>query len=133
MRRRIVLVSILVILVGTTIGVTSVGKVDIFKMFSYTDILVASGDHMLMVGWALLFSVIIGVFFGVLITRPMVSKFSLPVMGIVSMGQAMPSLALIAIIAILPLSFWGLINFGFNLPTTIVALVVYGLMPIVRN
>lgn len=35
MRRRLVLISILVILVATTIGVTSIGKVGIYSMFTY--------------------------------------------------------------------------------------------------
>ncbi len=133
MRRRIVLISILVILIGVTIGVTSVGRVGIFDMFTYTDILVSSVDHMMMVAWALLFSIIVGTFIGVILTRPGISRLSVPIIGLVSMGQAMPSLALIAIIAILPLTFWGIINFGFNLPTVIIALVIYGLMPILRN
>jgi osmoprotectant transport system permease protein len=132
MRRRFVLISVLVILVATTIGVTSVGKVGIYSMFTYQKILVHSYDHMVMVFWALLFSIIIGVFLGVIMTRPGFSRLSLPVIGLASIGQAIPSLALIAIIAILPLSFWGL-QFGFNFQTVVIALVVYGLMPIIRN
>jgi osmoprotectant transport system permease protein len=133
LRRRIVLISILVVLIGVTIGVTSVGKVGIFDMFTYKDILVHSMDHMVMVAWALLFSIIIGTSIGVVLTRPGISRLSVPVIGLVSMGQAMPSLALISIIAILPLTFWGIIKLGFNLITVIIALVVYGLMPILRN
>ena len=132
MRRRLVLISILVILVATTIGVTSIGKVGIYSMFTYQEILVHSYDHMVMVFWALLFSILIGVFLGVIVTRPGLSRLSLPVIGLASIGQAMPSLALIAIIAILPLSFWG-IQFGFNFQTVVIALIIYGLMPIIRN
>ena len=48
------------------------------------------------------------------------------------MGQSMPSLAVIAIMAILPFSLW-VFHFGFNYQTTIVALFIYGLLPILRN
>jgi osmoprotectant transport system permease protein len=132
MRRRLVLISMLVILVATTIGVTSIDKVGIHSMFTYPEILVHSYDHMVMVFWALLFSILIGAFLGVIVTRPGFKRLSMPVIGLASIGQAIPSLALIAIIAILPLSIWGF-NFGFNFVTVIIALVVYGLMPIIRN
>ena len=132
MRRRVVLISVMVVLVATTIGVTSVDKVGIYTMFTYREILVHSYDHMAMVFWALLFSILIGAFLGVIVTRPGFKRLSLPVIGLASIGQAIPSLALIAIIAILPLSIWGF-NFGFNFVTVIIALVVYGLMPIIRN
>lgn len=132
MRRRIVLISILVILIGLTIWVTNMGKVGIFNMFTYKDILVHSFDHLVMVFWPLLFGIFIGTFLGVIVTRPGFSRLSLPVMGLVSMGQAMPSMAVIAIMAILPLSI-GFIHFGFNFQTAVVALFIYGLMPILRN
>ena len=132
MRRRVVLIALLVILAGVTIWVTSLGKVGIFTMFTYRDIFVYSVDHMIMVFWPLLFGIFIGVFLGVIITRPGFSRLSVPLLGITSMGQAMPSLAVIAILAILPLSFW-FIHFGFNFQTAVVALLIYGLMPILRN
>ena len=109
------------------------GKVGIFNMFTYEDIFVFSLDHLVMVFWPLLFGIVIGVFLGVIVTRPGFSRLSVPVIGLVSMGQAMPSLAVIAIMAILPLSLWGFFNFGFNFQTAVVALLIYGLMPILRN
>jgi len=133
LRRRIVLISLLVVLVGITIWVTNMGKVGIFNMFTYEDIFVFSLDHLVMVFWPLLFGIVIGVFLGVIVTRPGFSRLSVPVIGLVSMGQAMPSLAVIAIMAILPLSLWGFFNFGFNFQTAVVALLIYGLMPILRN
>ena len=70
MRRRIVLISLLVVLVGITIWVTNMGKVGIFNMFTYEDIFVFSLDHLVMVFWPLLFGIVIGVFLGVIVTRP---------------------------------------------------------------
>jgi len=131
-RRRIVLISLLVVLFGVTIWVTSIGKVGIYNAFTYTDILVYSLDHLIMVFWPLLIGTFIGVGMGVLVTRPGFRGLSLPLIGLISMGQAMPSLALIAIMAILPLSI-GFFTFGFNFQTAVVALLVYGLMPILRN
>jgi len=120
------------VLVGITVWVTNIGKVGIFNVFSYKDIMIFSYDHMVMVFWPLLMGTIIGVFLGVILTRPGFSRVSIPIIGIVSMGQAMPSLAVIAIMAILPLSI-GFFKFGFNFQTAVIALFIYGLMPILRN
>jgi len=108
------------------------GKVGIHAMATYPELLSCSLDHISMVFWTMLFAIPLGVAIGVILTRPGFSRISTPVMAVVSMGQAIPSLALIAIIAILPLSI-GTFAFGFNFQTVIVALVVYGLMPIIRN
>lgn len=132
MRRNIVLLIMLVILVGLSIWVTSLGKVGINTMATYSELLTYTADHLMMVFWTMVVAIPLGVIVGFILTRPVFSRVSNIVMGIVSMGQAMPSLALIAIIAILPLSI-GAFAFGFNFQTVIVALVVYGLMPIIRN
>lgn len=133
MRRSFVLIAVLVVLFGLTIWVTSLGKVGNFDMFTYKQIMVHTYDHVVMVGLALVFCIIIGTVIGVLLTRPLFSRIAAPVIGLVSMGQAMPSMAVIAIFAILPITLFGLIDFGFNIPTVIIALVIYGLMPVVRN
>jgi len=77
-----------------------------------------------MVFIAVVIATAIGVPLGVLVTRSGLEKLALPVIGGASVGQTVPSLAVIAIMA--PL-------LGFGLQSAIVALVIYGLLPILRN
>ena len=132
MRRWVVLISLIAILAGLTIWTTSIGKVGIFSVFTYGDILTHTKEHLVMVIWPVLIGVVIGVPLGIIITRPGFTKLSPLVIGGANIGQSMPSLAVIAIMAILPFSLWFL-HFGFNFQTAIVALFIYGLLPILRN
>ena len=132
MRRWIVFASMLIILVGLTVWTTSAGDIGIFHAFTYGDILNHSKDHLIMVFWAVLIAVLIGVPLGTLITRPGFIKASPLVLGGANIGQSIPSLAIIAIMATLPFSLL-FIDFGFNRETAIVALFIYGLLPILRN
>jgi osmoprotectant transport system permease protein len=132
MRRWIVLVSLLAILVGLTIWTTSIGKIGVHSTFTYGEIMNHTKDHLIMVFWAVLIAVLIGVPLGTLVTRPGFNRISPLVLGGANVGQSIPSLAIIAIMAILPFSLW-FIDFGFNFQTAIIALFIYGLLPILRN
>ena len=114
MRRWIVLVILLITLVGLTIWTTSIGDIGIYHAFTYTDILVHTKDHLIMVFWAVLIAILIGVPLGTLVTRPGFNRLSPLVLGVANVGQSMPSLAIIAIMAVLPFSLW-FINFGYKL------------------
>jgi osmoprotectant transport system permease protein len=89
------------------------------------EILQATGEHIWLVGVAMLFAIAIGVPLGILVTRrPWLSK---PILGGANVAETIPSLAL----------------FGFLLPVpwlgdragrlAIVALTLYALLPIIRN
>jgi len=132
MRRWVVLVSLLVILIGLTIWITSMGKIGIFSVFTYGDIITYTIDHLWLVFWAVLIAVAIGVPLGILVTRPGFTKLAPLVVGIGNVGQSLPSLAIIALMATLPLCLW-FFCFGFNFETAVVALFIYGLLPILRN
>jgi len=132
MRRWIVLVVLLVVLVGLTVWTTSAGDIGIFHAFTYADIVTHAKDHLIMVFWAVLIAVLIGVPLGTLVTRPGLDRASPLVLGGANVGQSIPSLAIIAIMATLPFSL-VFFDFGFNRETAIVALIIYGLLPIVRN
>jgi len=69
-------------------------------------------------------AIAIGVPLGILITRPGLRRLSPPVIGGANVGQSIPSLAVIAIMV-------PIVGFGFQ--SAIVALVIYGLLPILRN
>jgi len=124
MRRRIVLAILLSAFVGVTIWIPTIGRVGIYKVFTYSQIMTSSWDHLKMVGLAAILAVVIGVFLGILVTRPYFRRFSTIVIGGAGIGQCVPSMALIVIMA--PL-------LGFGLQSAIVALFLYGLLPILRN
>src|SRR6266850_3317613 len=83
------------------------------------------GEHLWLVSVSTLVAVAIGIPTGVLLTR----KKSLrgPVLGIANVMQTVPSLALFGFL--IPLPFIG----GIGARTAIVALVLYALLPIIRN
>ena len=80
--------------------------------------------HLLLVGLSLFFSIIIGIPLGIWASRPgLVSQLILGTTGLV---QTIPSLALLALLVSIPV-------LGISPLTAIIALVLYGLLPIVRN
>lgn len=124
MRHRVILVTLLTLLVGATIWVTSLGKVGIYSTFTYSDLLHSAWAHFKMVFVAVVIASAIAVPIGILVTRQGLAVLALPMIGGASIGQTIPSLAVIAVMA--PL-------LGFGLQSAIVALVIYGLLPILRN
>jgi len=125
-RRRVILIGLLMLLVGLTIWITNLEwiKEGVYKPFTWGDIMSATISHLEMVVIAELIAISIGVPLGILVTRPGLRRLATPVVGGVGVGQTIPSLAVIAIMA--PL-------LGFGLNSAIVALFIYGLLPIVRN
>ncbi|HEV8147118.1 MAG TPA: ABC transporter permease [Bryobacteraceae bacterium] len=87
-------------------------------------ILTATSEHLFLVAIAMLIAVAVGVPLGILITRR--AGWRRPVLGVASVMQTVPSLALFGFLIPLPL-------LGIGQPTAIVALVVYALLPILRN
>jgi osmoprotectant transport system permease protein len=124
MRHQVILVTLLVFLVGLTIWITNMEKIGIYTVFTYADLLYCTSAHFKMVFISVIIATLIGVPLGILVTRPGLQKFAFPVIGGANVGQTIPSLAVIAIMA-------PLLGFGFQ--SAIVALVIYGLLPILRN
>ena len=89
------------------------------------EILALTGEHVVLVAVAAAIAVAVGVPLGVFLTRrPALAK---PVLGFANVVQAIPSLALFGFLIPVPLI--G----GIGARTAIVALVVYSLLPILRN
>ena len=124
MRRHVAFISLLACLLGATVWVTSLGKVGIYNTFGYADMLYSAWAHFKMVFTSVVIASAFGVPLGILVTRPGLEKLAIPVIGGTSVGQTIPSLAVIAVMA--PI-------LGFGLHSAIVALVIYGILPIVRN
>jgi len=125
-RRYTILISLLVVLLGLTIWITSLEwiKEGVYKPFTWGDILNCTIAHLQMVLIAEGIAIVIGVPLGILVTRPGFKRLATPVIGGANVGQSVPSLAVIAIMA--PL-------LGFGLQSAIVALFIYGLLPVLRN
>jgi len=96
-----------------------------FFLENHTEVLELTLEHLWMVGWSILFAVLIGIPLGILTARwPILNK---PVLGSANIIQTIPSLAL----------------FGFLLPApwigaradrlAILALTMYALLPLIRN
>ena len=83
------------------------------------------GEHLFLVGVSTTIAMLIGVPVGILLTRR--PRWRAPVLGLANVFQTVPSLALFGFL--IPLPFIG----GIGATTAIVALVVYALLPIVRN
>jgi osmoprotectant transport system permease protein len=91
----------------------------------WNDILTLTSEHLFLVAIAMLIAVTIGVPLGILITRR--AGWRRPVLGVASVMQTVPSLALFGFLIPIPLI--G----GIGQRTAIVALVVYAMLPILRN
>jgi osmoprotectant transport system permease protein len=103
-----------------------------FLAANYREFLALVGEHLMLVIVSTGIAVLIGVPLGILLTRrPRLSK---PVLGFANIMQTVPSLALFGFL--IPINLY-LFHFkilgGIGARTAIVALVLYALLPIIRN
>lgn len=90
-----------------------------------SEIVAHTGEHLVLVFFSTLAAVAIGIPLGVaLARRPRIAR---PVLGLAGVVQTIPSLALFGFL--IPLPFLG----GIGPRTAIVALILYALLPILRN
>ncbi|QEA40937.1 ABC transporter permease [Pistricoccus aurantiacus] len=93
-------------------------------LYSRDSLLTLLISHILVVGVASLLAIIIGVGASILVTRPWGRDFLPLISQLASIGQTFPPVAVLALAV--P---W----LGFGTVPTIMALLLYGLLPIVRN
>ena len=86
------------------------------------DILVASWEHLQLTFISLLIATLIAIPLGILLTRH--KKWAEPIIGVTAVFQTIPSLALLGFM--IPI-------FGIGPIPAIIALTIYGLLPILRN
>ena len=96
-----------------------------FLQLNWPELLLLVRQHIVLVFISIVIAVIIGVPTGILLTRYRALRG--PVLGIANVMQTIPSLALFGFL--IPLPFIG----GIGSRTALVALVVYSLLPIIRN
>ncbi len=82
-------------------------------------------QHLVLVGISTSIAILIGVPAGIFLTRR--PRFSGPILGLANLFQTIPSLALFGLL--IPIPFLG----GIGARTAIVALVLYALLPVIRN
>lgn len=93
-----------------------------FLQENWADLIQKTGEHLLISIMALGLGILIAVPLGILLTRT--KKLANVVIGIASVLQTIPSLALLAIM--IPI-------FGVGKPPAVAALFIYSLLPILRN
>ena len=96
-----------------------------FLQLNWAELLLLVRQHIVLVFIAILVAVIIGVPTGIALTRYRALRG--PVLGLANVMQTIPSLALFGFL--IPLPFIG----GIGSRTALVALVLYSLLPIIRN
>ena len=96
-----------------------------FLQANWSELLLLVRQHIVLVFISILVAVVIGVPTGILLTRYRVLRG--PVLGVANVMQTIPSLALFGFL--IPLPFIG----GIGSRTALVALVLYSLLPIIRN
>ncbi len=96
-----------------------------FLQLNWAELLLLVRQHIVLVFIAILIAVIIGVPTGIALTR--YRSLRGPVLGLANVMQTIPSLALFGFL--IPLPFIG----GIGSRTALVALVLYSLLPIIRN
>ena len=96
-----------------------------FLQLNWSELLLLIWQHVKLVAIAIVVAVLIGVPTGILLTRH--RSLRGPVLGVANVMQTIPSLALFGFL--IPLPFIG----GIGARTALVALVVYSLLPIIRN
>ncbi|HEX8721399.1 MAG TPA: ABC transporter permease/substrate-binding protein [Pyrinomonadaceae bacterium] len=96
-----------------------------FMLRDWREVLGLTGEHLLLVLASTLVAVAIGIPTGLLLTRK--TRWKRPVLGVANVLQTVPSLALFGLI--IPLKYVG----GIGWRPAVVALVLYALLPVIRN
>ncbi len=92
---------------------------------NWREVLAFTGEHLYLVAVAMACAVAVGIPLGILIARR--ERWKRPVLAVAGVLQTVPSLALFGFL--IPLPFLG----GIGARTAIVALVLYALLPLIRN
>ena len=96
----------------------------IFDPYEFPEILRLFWEHLYLVSISMVLATVLGLSVGIILTRESFKKFAGVCMYIVSLGQTIPSLAVIA----LAVSFLGI-----GATPAIFALTIYSILPIARN
>ena len=124
MRRLIVPLVLASALLGITAWMTSLGTVGIYRIPKWNEVLVATFQHLSLVLAAEGLAVLVGIPVGFIVSRRALRWIGAPLMALTNIGQTIPTLALLALTSI---------ALGSGFRAAVVGLLVYALLPIVRN
>ncbi|MCF8052853.1 MAG: ABC transporter permease [Desulfobacterales bacterium] len=117
------LVALLLVAVG--IGLQKTGTVALFSdPYDYPELIRLLWQHLYLVGVSMAIATVIGLAVGIILTRPKFRAYTGVVMYVVSLGQTIPSLAVLALV----MTFLGI-----GAKSAIFALTIYSTLPIARN
>jgi osmoprotectant transport system permease protein len=131
MRRWLILSFFLLASVGVTVWVTGMDRIGVMTPFTYEEIFLEIRVHLLdLVFPSVLIATVIAVLVGILITRTGFKRLGSPIMAVASAAMSIPSMGVLAIMVPVLIAL-GLPGYGI-LPA-LVALVTWGVLPILRN
>ncbi|WP_423924063.1 ABC transporter permease [Frigoribacterium sp. 2-23] len=88
------------------------------------DLLAYTGEHLALTFVSAVIVLVIGIPLGIVLTRRPFNRFSVGVLAVANFGQAAPAIGLVVLLA-----FW----LGFSFWAAVVALVLYAMLPVLRN
>jgi len=113
------------LLVAVGVGLERTGTISIFSdPYAYPELIRLLWQHLYLVGVSMAIATVIGLSVGIILTRPRFRAYTGVIMYIVSLGQTIPSLAVLALV----MTFLGI-----GAKSAIFALTIYSLLPIARN
>jgi len=92
--------------------------------YEYPYILSRIWEHICIVGYSMSIATVIGIIAGILLTRSRFKKYAGVVMYVISLGQTIPSLAVLAL---------AMSVLGIGSGPAVFALTIYSILPIARN
>jgi len=121
-----VLPAVAVVLVVGMLGYLQIAPLDAIEQRLLVPdlILTRTLEHVRLVAVSTVLVIVIGVPLGVLLSRPRARLLATPVLAVANGGQAIPSIGVLVLLAIL-------VGVGFRM--AVVALVIYALLPVLRN
>jgi osmoprotectant transport system permease protein len=123
--RKIYGVIIALLLVAVGVGLQRTGTISLFSdPYAYPELIRLLWQHLYLVGVSMAIATAIGLSVGIILTRPRFRSYSGVIMYVVSLGQTIPSLAVLALV----MAFLGI-----GAKSAIFALSIYSLLPIARN
>ncbi len=124
MRRLLVPIILAAALLGITAWMTSLGTVGIYRIPQWNEVIVSTFQHLQLVLAAEGLAILIGIPIGFVVSRHALRWIGTPLMAVTNIGQTIPTLALLALTSII---------LGSGFKAAVVGLMIYALLPIVRN
>jgi osmoprotectant transport system permease protein len=118
-------VAILVVLAGFAVWLATADLTPTERStLNPSDILALTGQHLVLTLESTVIVLVVGIPLGVLLTRGPLRRASGAVLAVANFGQAAPAVGLIVLLAT---------PFGLTTTTAVIALVLYAILPVLRN